>query len=66
MIRRNMNKTPSKADISVDYGLKFFTAHQWKNKMTLALYFFKTFGYTFHFGQEVYVKCILASQQFLK
>jgi len=25
MIRRNMNKTPSKADIGLDYGLKFFT-----------------------------------------
>lgn len=25
MIRRTMNKTPSKADIGLQYGLKFFT-----------------------------------------
>lgn len=61
-----MNKTPSKADIGIDYGLKFFTQLISGEDNDVRIVLLLTFGYIFHFGWEFYVKSILSSQQFLK
>lgn len=50
MIMRNVNKTPSKADIGIDYGLKFFTQLVSGEENDVSIVLLSTFGYIFHFG----------------
>lgn len=49
MIMRNMNTTPSKADIGIDYGLEFFTQLISGEENDVSIVLLLTFGYIFSF-----------------
>lgn len=47
---RNINKTPLKADIGIDYALKFFKQLISGEDNDVSIVLLLTFGYILHFG----------------